>query len=66
VARRFVTLASGEVGELLASPVHEHRLAALLVLGFLDAHASRTPRTTLGCATEHVSPEQRAHYRVTK
>jgi 3-methyladenine DNA glycosylase AlkD len=31
--------------------------------GFLDAHASRMPRTMLSYATEHLSPDQRAAYR---
>jgi 3-methyladenine DNA glycosylase AlkD len=39
------------------------RVDPALLLGFLDAHAGRMPRTMLGYATEHLSPEQRAHYR---
>ncbi|WP_167046505.1 DNA alkylation repair protein [Salinibacterium sp. ZJ454] len=34
-----------------------------VLTGFLDEHASRMPRTMLSYATEHLSPEQRAHYR---
>lgn len=30
---------------------------------FLDAHAATMPRTTLRYATEHLAPEERAHYR---
>ncbi|MFF0632565.1 DNA alkylation repair protein [Nocardia sp. NPDC004151] len=31
--------------------------------GFLDAHAAAMGRTALSYATEHLTPEQRAHYR---
>lgn len=31
--------------------------------GFLDAHAPRMPRTMLSYATEHLDPDERAHYR---
>jgi 3-methyladenine DNA glycosylase AlkD len=41
VAKRFSDLPLPEVRELLDSPVHEHRLAALLVLNLLFAAASR-------------------------
>ncbi|POH63312.1 DNA alkylation repair protein [Cryobacterium zongtaii] len=34
-----------------------------LLLGFLDLHAGRMPRTMLSYATEHLSRELRAHYR---
>lgn len=34
-----------------------------LLVGFLDAHAARMPRTALSYATEHLDPELRAHYR---
>lgn len=34
-----------------------------LLLGFLDAHAVRMPRTALSYATEHLDPEVRARYR---
>ena len=34
-----------------------------LLLGFLDAHAGRMPRTALSYATEHLDPEVRARYR---
>lgn len=33
------------------------------LLAFLDAHATRMPRTMLSYATEHLGPEQRAAYR---
>ncbi|MFF1573366.1 DNA alkylation repair protein [Leifsonia sp. NPDC058292] len=33
------------------------------LLGFLDEHAPRMPRTMLSYATEHLAPEQRADYR---
>jgi 3-methyladenine DNA glycosylase AlkD len=33
------------------------------LLGFLDSHAARMPRTMLSYATEHLTPEQRADYR---
>ena len=34
-----------------------------LLLGFLDTHAGRMPRTMLSYATEHLDSELRAHYR---
>ncbi|MEL4319196.1 DNA alkylation repair protein [Leifsonia sp. YIM 134122] len=34
-----------------------------LLIGFLDEYAGRMPRTALSYATEHLTPEQRAHYR---
>jgi len=34
-----------------------------LLLGFLDQHAARMPRTALSYATEHLDPEVRARYR---
>lgn len=34
-----------------------------LLIGFLDEHAAYMPRTELSYATEHLTPEQRAHYR---
>ncbi|MEN2741052.1 DNA alkylation repair protein [Microbacterium sp. X-17] len=39
------------------------RVDRALLLGFLDAHAARMPRTALSYATEHLSPEDRARYR---
>jgi 3-methyladenine DNA glycosylase AlkD len=33
------------------------------LLAFLDRHAARMPRTMLTTAMEHLSPEQKAHYR---
>jgi 3-methyladenine DNA glycosylase AlkD len=39
------------------------RVDRALLLGFLDAHAARMPRTTLSYATEHLDPELRAEYR---
>lgn len=44
VVRRFAELPAVEVDELLDSPIHEHRLAALLVMVSQFARASR-PRT---------------------
>ncbi|KQX05006.1 MULTISPECIES: DNA alkylation repair protein [unclassified Leifsonia] len=34
-----------------------------LLIGFLDEYAGRMPRKALSYATEHLAPEQRAHYR---
>ena len=34
-----------------------------LLLGFLDEHATRMPRTALSYATEHLDPALRARYR---
>ena len=34
-----------------------------LLTDFLDEYAGRMPRTALSYATEHLTPEQRAHYR---
>jgi beta-N-acetylhexosaminidase len=39
------------------------RVDRALLLGFLDRNAGRMPRTMLSYATEHLSGEQRAHYR---
>ena len=39
------------------------RVDRALLLGFLDQHAAAMPRTMLSYATEHLDPEQRAHYR---
>ncbi len=39
------------------------RIDRELLIRFLDENASRMPRTALSYATEHLAPEQRAHYR---
>lgn len=39
------------------------RVDRALLIGFLDEHAARMPRTELSYATEHLAPELRAHYR---
>ncbi len=39
------------------------RVDRALLIGFLDEHASRMPRTELSYATEHLAPALRAHYR---
>ncbi|MEU8896526.1 DNA alkylation repair protein [Nocardia sp. NPDC048505] len=39
------------------------RVDRLLLLGFLDRNAARMGRTALSYATEHLTPDQRAHYR---
>lgn len=45
VAKRFTDLPLGEIDDLLDSPVHEHRLAALIILNAQFARACRS-RTT--------------------
>ncbi|MEU1207826.1 DNA alkylation repair protein [Nocardia sp. NPDC005825] len=39
------------------------RVDPAILTGFLDAHAAAMGRTALSYATEHLTPEQRAHYR---
>ncbi|GAB0103308.1 DNA alkylation repair protein [Nocardia sp. JMUB6875] len=39
------------------------RVDAAILTGFLDAHAADMGRTALSYATEHLTPEQRIHYR---
>jgi len=39
------------------------RVDPALLIAYLDANAARMSRTTLSYATEHLTPEQRAHYR---
>jgi 3-methyladenine DNA glycosylase AlkD len=39
------------------------RVDRLLLLGFLDRNAARMGRTALSYATEHLTPDQRVHYR---
>ncbi|MFC5502199.1 DNA alkylation repair protein [Lysinimonas soli] len=39
------------------------RVDRAALLAFLDAHAAAMPRTMLSYATEHLTPEQRTHYR---
>ncbi|MFD7846025.1 DNA alkylation repair protein [Nocardia sp. NPDC059764] len=39
------------------------RVDPAILTGFLDAHAAAMGRTALSYATEHFTPEQRAHYR---
>jgi 3-methyladenine DNA glycosylase AlkD len=39
------------------------RVDRSLLTGFLDENAARMPRTMLSYACEHLTPEQRAHYR---
>ena len=53
VVKGFVALPAGEVDELLDSAVHEHRLAALLILNAQFARASR-PRTADQAARERI------------
>ncbi|MCX5041600.1 DNA alkylation repair protein [Aldersonia sp. NBC_00410] len=53
VVKEFVALPAGEVDELLDSAVHEHRLAALLILNAQFARASR-PRTANQAARERI------------
>ncbi|WP_309234608.1 DNA alkylation repair protein [Nocardia sp. XZ_19_385] len=39
------------------------RIDRLLLIGFLDKHAGQMGRTALSYATEHLTPDQRVHYR---
>ena len=39
------------------------RVSEAELLGYLDAFAGAMPRTALSYATEHLTPQQRAHYR---
>jgi 3-methyladenine DNA glycosylase AlkD len=39
------------------------RVDRALLIEFLDEHAAQMARTTLSYATEHLTPEQRIHYR---
>jgi 3-methyladenine DNA glycosylase AlkD len=39
------------------------RVDPALLLSYLDAHAASLSRTSLSYATEHLTPEQRIHYR---
>lgn len=39
------------------------RVDPAILTGFLDAHAAEMGRTALSYSTEHLTPEQRAHYR---
>lgn len=39
------------------------RVSREQLLGFLNAHAARMPRTMLSYATEHLTPQERAAYR---
>jgi 3-methyladenine DNA glycosylase AlkD len=39
------------------------RVDPALLLSYLDAHAATLSRTSLSYATEHLTPEQRIHYR---
>lgn len=39
------------------------RVDPALLLAYLDAHAASLSRTSLSYATEHLTPEQRIHYR---
>ncbi|MBL1075553.1 DNA alkylation repair protein [Nocardia sp. 2] len=39
------------------------RVDAALLTGFLEAHAAAMGRTALSYATEHLTPEERVHYR---
>jgi 3-methyladenine DNA glycosylase AlkD len=39
------------------------RVDPALLISYLDAHAAGLSRTTLSYATEHLTPEQRIHYR---
>ncbi|MCV2396060.1 DNA alkylation repair protein [Actinotalea sp. M2MS4P-6] len=39
------------------------RVGRDVLTGFLDVHAAAMPRVMLSYATEHLDPEQRAHYR---
>jgi 3-methyladenine DNA glycosylase AlkD len=39
------------------------RVSREVLTGFLDAHAASLGRTALSYATEHLTPEERAHYR---
>ncbi|MBI5404848.1 MAG: DNA alkylation repair protein [Candidatus Kerfeldbacteria bacterium] len=44
VARKYATLSLGETAKLLGSPIHEHRLTALIIIGNAYASAARRGR----------------------
>ncbi|ONM47198.1 DNA alkylation repair protein [Nocardia donostiensis] len=54
VAKRFSTLSLVEIDELLNDPVHEHRMAALVILGNLFTRVS-TPRAYDAAARDEIA-----------
>jgi 3-methyladenine DNA glycosylase AlkD len=68
-ALEIATILSGDRHDLIQKAVGwmlrevGKRVDPALLIGYLDAHATSLSRTSLSYATEHLTPEQRIHYR---